>query len=278
MLLFSYIGLKFQVMTKSICAYGFIPLRSEPAESAQMVTQILFGETFTVLSVEERWARVCCDFDNYEGWIDAKLITQLPDWEVNSWLHGDSFIVTVPQIKVISEPDKHSRLITGGSRIVLNGSDMSSFVIANKEYYLSGNPFHNKKISNIQELAMNYLYTPYLWGGRTFYGIDCSGLVQIVYKMLGVKLPRDASQQVDHGETVSFVEEAVPGDLAFFDNADGRIVHVGICMGKGEIIHASGEVRLDKLDHQGIFNKELKKYSHKLRVIKRIVAKDELHV
>jgi hypothetical protein len=265
-------------MSKSICTYGFIPVRELPSETSQMVTQLLFGETFTILERNEKWARITCDFDDYEGWIDAKLITSLPDEEVSSWLHGDSHIVTAPQIKVISEPDKHSRIISGGSRIVLNGSDMNSFVIANKEFYLSGNPFNNKKFSNVQELAINFLYTPYLWGGRSFFGIDCSGFVQIVYKMMGIRLPRDASRQVEHGETVSFVEEAVPGDLAFFDNPDGKIVHVGICMGKGEIIHASGEVRIDRLDHQGIFNQNLKKYSHKLRTIKRIVAKDELHV
>ncbi|MFT3738255.1 MAG: C40 family peptidase [Breznakibacter sp.] len=243
-----------------------------------MATQILFGETYEIQLVEGAWAKVKLDFDGYEGWIDSKLTEPIPDYELKKWRDSEGWTVPVPQLKVVTEPDKHSRILSGGSKIVFNGSDLNSFVIDNREFYASGTIHPQKKQTNVRDLAMNYLHTPYLWGGRTFYGIDCSGLVQTVYKMMGVKVPRDASQQVELGETVSFVEEARPGDLAFFDNEEGRIVHVGICMGRGDIVHASGEVRLDKLDHQGVFSQEKKKYTHKLRVIKRILTKDELHV
>ncbi|HEX2935487.1 MAG TPA: C40 family peptidase, partial [Bacteroidales bacterium] len=123
----------------------------------------------------------------------------------------------------------------------------------------------------IEEVARKFLHAPYLWGGRTVFGIDCSGFTQIVYKMNGIGIPKDAYQQAEIGEPVQFVEDTRTGDLAFFDNEEGRITHTGIILGKSEIIHASGEVRIDKFDHQGIFNEEDNAYSHKLRLIKRII-------
>jgi cell wall-associated NlpC family hydrolase len=110
-----------------------------------------------------------------------------------------------------------------------------------------------------------------MWGGKSLFGIDCSGLVQVVYKTIGLFLPRNASDQIKHGQVVSFVEEAKTGDLAFFDDEEGRIVHVGICLGQGRVLHASGSVRIDALDHQGIYNRENRKYTHHLRVIKRVI-------
>ncbi|NTW32657.1 MAG: C40 family peptidase, partial [Bacteroidetes bacterium] len=123
----------------------------------------------------------------------------------------------------------------------------------------------------IVENAYMYLDAPYLWGGRSPFGIDCSGFVQMVYKLIGIRLPRDASQQASQGTTINFLSEAVPGDIAFFDNEDGIIVHTGIIINNGQIIHASGRVRIDNLDHEGIFQVKTKKYTHKLRLIKRII-------
>ncbi|MFQ3326821.1 MAG: cell wall-associated NlpC family hydrolase, partial [Salibacteraceae bacterium] len=125
--------------------------------------------------------------------------------------------------------------------------------------------------SKILENALLYINSPYLWGGKSPFGIDCSGLAQMVYKIAGKKLPRDAYQQAEIGTTLSFVEEAEDGDLAFFDNEEGSIIHVGILMNENEIIHASGKVRIDKIDHQGIFNVDTNTYSHKLRLIKQII-------
>ena len=116
-----------------------------------------------------------------------------------------------------------------------------------------------------------YLNAPYLWGGKTPFGIDCSGFTQMVYKLNGYKIHRDASQQALEGEPLSFIEESEVGDLAFFDNDEGNIIHVGIIMENNYIIHASGKVRIDRLDHLGIYNPELKKHTHKLRVIKKII-------
>jgi len=259
------------MMSQSICTYGFIPVRGEATERAEMHTQLLFGDTFDVVEVQGNWSKIKLHLDNYEGWIDSKLIVSLLDKEVDNWIKADKWIVPAPFIKVVSEPDKTTHLLSGGSAIYFNGSDRNSFTIGNKEYYLSGNHSSSKPSGSIADNATAFINSPYLWGGRSFYGIDCSGLTQVVYKIAGFDLPRDASQQVELGSIVNFVEEAVLGDLAFFDNDEGQITHVGLCLGKGDIIHASGRVRIDKLDHLGIFKEETKSYSHKLRVIKRIL-------
>jgi cell wall-associated NlpC family hydrolase len=152
------------------------------------------------------------------------------------------------------------------------------FSIGEKQYYYQGKVSQSNGDENLRdsiiEAALKYFNAPYLWGGRTPYGIDCSGFTQIVYKLNGIVIPRDASQQVLIGDPLTFVEEAQPGDLAFFDNEDGRITHVGIIWDRHKIIHASGKVRIDNVDHQGIFNVDTKRYTHKLRVIKRIIGKE----
>ena len=120
------------------------------------------------------------------------------------------------------------------------------------------------------EFAQKFLGAPYIWGGRSLFGIDCSGLVQLCARAAGKLLPRDASQQVQEGELVYFLPEIQPGDLAFFGNEDGKIVHVGIMLDSERIIHASGKVRIDYLDQTGIFNKERNEHTHRLQVIKRL--------
>jgi cell wall-associated NlpC family hydrolase len=123
----------------------------------------------------------------------------------------------------------------------------------------------------ITEDAMLYLNSPYQWGGRSPFGIDCSGFAQMVYKLKKIKLLRDASQQATQGEVVNLLEEAEPGDLAFFDNEEGNITHVGILLDHFRVIHASGSVRIDSIDHEGIYDEKQGKYTHRLRLMKRIV-------
>jgi hypothetical protein len=257
-------------MSGSIGVYSFIPVRKDPSERAELVTQILFGETFIVTEKTEKWAKIKMDFDGYEGWIDQKLVFSVSPAEYELWKRADAWMVPTPKINIVQDGSSAPITIPAGSRIVFNGHDRNSFSIGRNDYFISGSIPNNKEI-NIREIANSLLHTPYLWGGRSYFGIDCSGLSQIVYKINGAWLPRDAYQQIELGNNVSFVEEAIVGDLAFFDDEEGNIVHVGICLGKGQIIHAYGEVRIDQLDHQGIFIREQNKYSHKLRVIKRIL-------
>ncbi len=266
------------MINESICNQAFVAIRSEPSEKAEMVTQVLFGETFKVLEYDENWAKIQLDFDGYIGWMNSKSIASLPEREISLWKKSETWVVSPLQVKLILEPYKQSMIVAAGSSFAFNSNDRNSFVIANVEYYISSGVNMSRKNVSLQDVAMSFINTPYLWGGRTVFGIDCSGFVQTVYKILGKTLPRDASAQIEMGETINFVEEAQPGDLAFFDNAEGVISHVGLFMGKGEIIHASGKVRVDRIDHQGIFNQELKIYSHKLRVIKRIGFNNDIHL
>ena len=129
----------------------------------------------------------------------------------------------------------------------------------------------NKVTTDIINNAMKYLGAPYMWGGRSPFGIDCSGFTQVVFGMCGITLKRDAYLQAELGNTIDFINETKTGDLVFFDNDESKITHVGIMIEDKQIIHASGEVRIDSIDHNGIYNENAKKYSHKLRIIKRII-------
>ncbi|MFW5830834.1 MAG: C40 family peptidase, partial [Prolixibacteraceae bacterium] len=154
---------------------------------------------------------------------------------------------------------------------------LKEFTVSRETYKSAGEIFYGKHKNPrnvIIKQALKYFNAPYLWGGRSPFGVDCSGFTQVIYKMIGIKIPRDASQQVKMGTALSFVDEAEPGDLAFFDDEEGNIVHVGILWKRNKIIHASGKVRVDNVDQFGIFNVDLKRYTHKMRVMKKIITSD----
>ncbi len=257
-------------METSICTYGFIPVRREPSEASEMETQILFGETYTPIAQEDKWLRVRLDYDDYEGWIDAKLYEPIFKAEVDAWRTGKKWIATGPFVKIVREGDRSPMIIPGGSEILFSDEVSYGFNLNGYSYNLAPNYNPHRTHGTIEEVALSYYSAPYLWGGRSFYGIDCSGFTQVVNKIFGRKLPRNASQQIALGTNVDFVEEVQPGDLAFFGASANSITHVGICIGRGEIIHASGSVRIDKLDHNGIYSPESHKYTHQLRAIKRL--------
>lgn len=263
-------------MEYGISELCIIPVRREPSECSEMVTQILFGEHFLIIESLESWCRVKMAYDNYEGWVDSKMITPIGE-EVYYELEHEKPVVASDTFNLVYQNKCYSNiLVVPGSTLPNCDAQNKKFYIDKKEYSFKGKVAltKNKKEclrESIIESALQFFNSPYLWGGRTPYGIDCSGLTQIVYKLNGINLPRDASQQVNIGEPLTFVEEALPGDLAFFDDKDGRIVHVGIIWDRHKIIHASGKVRIDNVDHQGIFNVDTKRYTHKLRVIKSVL-------
>ncbi|AWI26409.1 C40 family peptidase [Flavobacterium pallidum] len=250
-----------------ICNLAIIPMRAESSDKSEIVSQVLFGEHFEVLEQHKQWARIRLYFDNYEGWIDVKQYQPVNKNDYKQ-LCEDTLVMNADLIEyVTSEKNLLMPIPLGASLSFLNYTDINT-----SEFIFEGMKTSGvKPKSDLVNTAFMYLHAPYLWGGKTPFGIDCSGFTQMVYKLNGYKLLRDASQQATQGEALSFIEESEPGDLAFFDNEEGNIIHVGIIMKDNYIIHASGKVRIDRLDHLGIYNAETNRHTHKLRVIKKVI-------
>jgi len=257
-------------MSFGICTLSIVPCRKEPSSTSEMVTQLLFGETYTVVEDREDWLSIMTTFENYPCWISAKQHTAIATADFNSLNRS---VLSSELVQVINNTTSGALFpITIGA--TLPGFTNGNVTIGEHNFSFEGQTadFSRKRsVKDLIDTSYLFLNAPYLWGGRSPFGIDCSGFSQLVYKLNGYTLPRDASQQVELGAPLSFVEEAEPGDLAFFDNDAGNIVHVGIILDNQQIIHASGSVRIDKFDHYGIFHSDTKKYSHMLRVIKKII-------
>ncbi|MBP7174017.1 MAG: C40 family peptidase [Cloacibacterium sp.] len=231
-------------MEKTICNVIVSPLRRENSDKSEMVSQILYGEQVEVIDIKDNFTKIKMLFDGYEGWCDTKHLTKITDTNKRNILTKSFGVYDLPE----------------GRSLLSIGSEVTFF---EEENHLLEN-----LSESLVETAKNFLNVPYLWGGRSFFGIDCSGFTQLVYKVHGISLPRDAYQQAEVGKVLDFVEESKPGDLAFFENEEGKIHHVGILLSPNEIIHASGKVRIDALDYSGIFNQEMNKHTHKLRFVK----------
>ncbi len=229
-----------------ICTLSAIPVRKEPHHESELVTELLFNDLYEVLEQSGDWLYIKMEYDGYEGWIRSLQQFDIQEDTYKSLAKRNSYVVNKP--------------------VELYDSKVLSFgttIYSDEKHCIESNGFINN--------AFMLLDVPYRWGGRTVFGIDCSAFVQLCAKTVGIKLPRDASQQVECGEDVYFLTEAQPGDLAFFENEEHKIVHVGIILEGEKIIHASGKVRIDSLDQTGIFNKELGKHTHFLGTIKRII-------
>jgi hypothetical protein len=261
-------------MQYAVALNPLIPVRIAPSERSEMSDQILFGNFFQIINKELDWSYIHSYPDNYAGWINNSNNFSLISSSVfNETIKSPQYILPNPVNSIIHDKTGISKYIPGGSILSYYNKD-GTFEIFNERYQLKTSL--PKKVENkrewITQLARQYINAPYLWGGKTIFGMDCSGFTQLLFKITGIYLPRDSFLQVDSGNTVSFIEQAQPGDLAFFDNKEGNITHVGLIMNNYEIIHASGRVRIDFIDHQGIYNKEEKRYTHKLRVIKNILG------
>jgi hypothetical protein len=250
-----------------ICNLAVIPLRLEPSDRSEIVSQILFGEHFEILETQKQWRKIKLQFDQYEGWIDEKQFQPISASEFK----------TLSDLPIVLNGDLVEYIFYGNNQLLPITLGASVSFLSQASINLHQMSFDGLKQEGIQaksnliETAFMYVNAPYLWGGKTPFGIDCSGFTQMVYKLNGYRLLRDASQQATQGVPLSFIEESEAGDLAFFDNEEGKIIHVGIIMDDNYIIHASGKVRIDRLDHLGIYNAELNKHTHKLRVIKKII-------
>jgi gamma-D-glutamyl-L-lysine dipeptidyl-peptidase len=264
----------------AIASISVIPIRAQPSEKSEMISQLLFGETVEVLNASKKlkalnpgWSQIRCEWDGYIGWISTNQLTFLGEEKPIFDHIPTSFEV----VQAAMSQDFMIPLTLGAT---LPNYDGIQFEIKDKKFTFSGQVIEPNQIQVntdfIIKIARKYLYAPYLWGGRSPFGIDCSGFSQMCYKILGIKLPRDAYQQAEEGEIIDFIEQTQPGDLAFFvkNSTASHITHVGILLEDNLIIHASGRVRIDKLDHNGIFNEEVNNYSHLLRIVKRILPTD----
>lgn len=249
-------------MTYGIANLSIVPLRIEPTDTTELVSQVLYGETFKVTERRKKWSKIRLDYDHFEGWIDNNQYLELPEFEYNI-LTNSPRRLSGDLIEFVQ--DTNNQLLT-----IPLGSSLSALDFL--EHFFDGNCVEGiQPKSNLIETAFMYRNSPYLHGGKTPFGIDASGFTQMVYKLNGYNLYRAVEQQAKQGEALSFIEESEAGDLAFFDNSEGQIVHVGIIMPDNYIIHAHGKVRIDRLDHSGIYNSDVKMHTHKLRVIKKII-------
>lgn len=254
------------------CKVSIAAMRKDPSHTSEMVSQLLFGEHFTVtdLNSNDTWAKIKNSYDHYEGWLHKKQFTLIPKSTFKQIEESELHLSVEMQSALIIEPEKTVIPILAGSH--LPNLQKGKLTIEGKTYCFRGKSRTHENSPNrkkIIQTAFEFLHAPYLWGGRSEFGIDCSGFSQLVYKLNGVKIPRDAYQQAEIGTELDFVEASEPGDLAFFDNEQGKITHVGIILSPELIIHASGTVHVDDFDLKGINCKETKKYSHHLRTIRR---------
>jgi len=246
---------------------SIVPMRAEATDLSEMVNQILFGEQYKIIENRKKFSKIRLSHDKYEGWICNKQLFEIEKADYDNLLSSEKNYTT--DVLDIIKSDSFQTIVMGS---VLPEIQNSIFRFNNTDYTFDGLTTNVKQEKGMLiENAMMYLNSPYLWGGRTPFGIDCSGLSQMVYRLNGIDIPRDADEQAEVGTTLSFVEESESGDLAFFDNAEGKIVHVGIILENNHVIHASGKVRIDRIDQQGIFNDDLGSHTHKLRLIKQIV-------
>ena len=252
-------------MEYAICTVPAAPVRKEPNHRAEMVNQLLFGETMQVLETKDEWFRIKSTYDDYEGWLTNHLISEMDKETALS----DAGFVTTERDNLLMHGAEAIYLPMGSSLV---GFDEAKNLLWDKSYQYHGNYRNTAKSFDselLRKIIQGWMNTPYMWGGKTFMGVDCSGFVQTVFKVLGIKIRRDAYQQAEQGIAIENLQEAKPGDLAFFQNENSKVTHVGILLKPNKIIHASGRVRIDTIDEEGIMNVDTGKRTHRFHSMRR---------
>ena len=259
-----------------ICPYSVVPVRSSPQMRGEQLSQLLFGDLLELLDQRgKQWVRVRCIIDNTVGWVQTKQLLAITPTEFERYQQDYAYCLDL--LHPIMTDNAYIPISLGAR---LPNFDGMQFQLAGKTYTFSGLavfPTDLRPTSTmVLKIAQRFLHAPSQPGGRSPLGVDAGGLTQVVYRILGIHLGREPEQQVIQGEGVDFVEEAQPGDLAFFEDRKGRVVHVGIVLPQQKILHSFGAVRIDKFDHYGIFDEESQKYSHKMRVIRRVLPPEPI--
>lgn len=272
---------------KGIVLYSVLPMRTEPREGAEQMTQLLFGETCEIIRTEGRWTEVKNDFDGQKGWVDAKMLTAMTDDEYDTYaslLEVSAAFVRMPVAFAVSRNNQMTIPLTAGTRlcnykISEDNPHIGTFEVLGVMFSIDATMVMQKPMQlnrdSVMIISRFFLNTPYLWGGKNALGMDCSGFTQIVYSMMGVRLLRNASEQATQGTLVENFSDVKACDLAFFDHGDGKVTHVGILLGNGTIIHCSGRVKVEKITEEGIVSSEnnalykVGELTHQLCCIKR---------
>lgn len=257
-------------MQPAICLLSVVPMRKEPSHRSEMVSQILFGEYVSRGEEKDDFVFVTCQYDGYEGWVQANQLTPIAEDQIFSTsdyigVYAAEVLINQGRRMLPFAVPVYPTATTDGS-VQFGHQQISYHLAAEAIWHSRKKPFSAK---NLHSAIAIFLDTPYLWGGKSVYGIDCSGFAQQVFKLFGVTLLRDAYLQAEQGTAVASLEEVQLGDLAFFQNEKERVTHVGIVLENGTIAHASGKVRIDTIDQDGIINRETGKRSHHLHSIRR---------
>ena len=252
-------------MPEYMCHVPVAPIRAEANHRSEQISQLLFGEACEAIEVLGDFTKVTLKYDGYVGWCQSVQLTEITEPANNTFISTDwtsTVFINYEKMKVPSGSSfsffKDGKMKAGNQYFDFEGRMIDTSA-------------HTFSRFAVKKLALQFLNTPYVWGGRSVFGIDCSGFTQLVYKFFNVPLLRDAYQQFEQGDAVRVIDYAAAGDLAFFDNEAGNITHVGIMLDPRTIIHASGKVRIDDINSKGIINTDTGESTHRLQGIRRMV-------
>ncbi|MCF8381810.1 MAG: C40 family peptidase [Bacteroidales bacterium] len=259
-------------MSFGICLQNYSPLRAEPSEKSEMLSQILYGELIKIIESNKStgFSKVILLYDDYEGWVDTKTIVSIDEDTYNRMSQLEEYVLPDINNRITLNNNSHLNIGAGSSLRLKKNIIIYPENVLSLENGINKNKGNNR--DQVVQSALKWINIPYLWGGRSSCGADSPGFVQNIFKQVGIKLPRDSTQQAITGKSIDFHASLRPGDLAFFDNSDGIIVHVGIMLDPFRIIHSSGIIKVDRMDHQGIFSEAKVKYTHNLRLLKDVIG------
>lgn len=252
-----------------VCHLSTIPVRCRPSHRSELGSELLFGEGYELLDAQDDWLKIQCLWDRHIGWIHAAQYASTP-LSRDQLLQCRAFALEVAQ--PAASKQHYLPILLGSS---LRHFDGINCRLNQQRYTYSGQAIVPSEVTPTPTLAIRiarkYLYAPYRWGGRSPFGIDAPGLTQMIFKAMGIPIPRSAALQARRGRLIDFIHEAQMGDVAFFEDERGQVIHTGLILPDAQIIHAAGLVRIDSLDHYGIYNHDTGRYTHKLRVIRRLL-------